>query len=328
MFIPQSARQHSGVAYREEADRGDNLESGGGAEDEAAKAAAAAEKVATEAAEKAAAEKTAREASMTIPKSRFDEAVAKERVAREAAEKRVAEFEAKSKKEAAGADVAKLRTEIDALEDQLEAKMTEGTPAERKMIRAQIREKQEVLSDAKASAKATMATALAIEQMRYDGAVEKLEGEYPFLVAGSEDFNQTITGEVLELKAAYEASGLASSEAIKKAVKVLEPSLKAAKEALKKVDPAAAKVAEEAAKKAAEEAAEKAKTKIDEETERKRREEAVKKGLEAAAATPAAAKVAGKVDSKVPNLDPKKMSTKDFDALPEEELKRLRGDNG
>lgn len=328
MYIPQSARQHGGVAYREE-DRGDEAVGGGGGEDEAAKAAADAAVVAATAKaaeDKAAADKAARDAAVSIPKSRFDEAVGKERQRAEAAEKKSKELEDRETQRNQGVTLDKLRKELDELEDKLEAKMAEGSPEERKAIRTAIRAKSEELADAKVSQAENRARALAVEQTRYDTLVERTEKEYPFLVPDSAGFNEALTKDLLEMKMGFEHAGMSSTQALNRAVELLKPALETARPKPKAEEKKpeekdeAAKLAEAKAK--AEEAA---KGKAE---EARRREEAVKKGVEAAQGTPAKPGAAGLTDKDAKVVDVKKISDKDFDKLPEDEMKRLRGDMG
>lgn len=333
MFIPQSARQFGGVAYREEADRGDNLESGGGADkDEAAKAAeaAAAAKVAEEAAAKAAADKAAREKDLQIPKARFDEAVAKERKAREEVERKLAEREAKDAERNKGETLEKLRKDIDELENKLDSAELEGKPEERRELRRQLRAKQEELADTKTTQAESRARALAIEQVNYDRLVERAEQDFPFLVpdvegAPNPDYNEAMARDILEMKAGFEHAGMSSTAALTRTLQLLKPALDAAKKAKEPPAPAAedkAKKEKEAKDKAEAEAKVKAE-------EAKRREEAAAKGIAAAKGQPAQAAASGtaNIDKKA-EVDVTKMKNKDFDKLPEDEVKRLRGDFG
>lgn len=308
----------------EDADRGDTTPADKAAPEDKAPPAKAEDKTPPE------------DKDVRIPKARFDEAVAKERARTEAAEKRAKALEGDAAQRQAQADVSKLRTELSDLEDKLEAKTIEGTPEERRALRTQIREKHDQITDARVEARSSYATALAVEQVTYNSVVDRMEAEYPFLSPGSEDapnpeYNEVITGELLELKGAYEAAGHTSSSALRKATKILKGSLDAAKAALKKDDPAAEEKAEDAAEKKAAEA----KAKIDAETkskaeaaEAKRKEEATKKGTDAKDKQPPAGPGAGKEDKDMKDIEPGKISDKQFEELPEAELKRLRGDAG
>lgn len=321
-------------------DRGDDFVPTEDAGDDAAKAAeakaaeekAAAEKKAAEdkAAEdkKRAEEKAEREKDVSIPKSRFDEAVRKERAEAEKARAQAKELEEKLRAQESGADVKKIQEDLDALEDKLEAAMTEGTPEQRKALRKQIREKEDALVDARVNERSVIATAVAIEQIRYDAEVSVLEREYPFLnVDEDETFDAELATELMDLKGAYEQTGLGSTAALKKAAKTLKHRLDAKKgEGKAKEDEVAA-----ADKKKAEEK-EAAEKKVKEaeaaEAEAKRKAAAVAKGTEAKGSQPPAKTgEVGKTDAEADKgKKVKDMSEKEFDDLPESEKKRLRGD--
>lgn len=195
-----------------------------------------------------------------------------------------------------------------------------------------------MISDAKANARATQATAIAIEQIRYDAVVAKMEQDYTFLNPDdSESFDGDIAAELVELKSAYEALGMASSQALMKATKTLKTQLDVAKKALEKpgegdeqdedelTPEQKATAAEEKAKAAVKAAAESASSKTAEAKAAKRREEAVAKGLEARGKQPAVASV-GKSDKDMKEVKVSTLTDKQLDDMPEAELKRLRGD--
>jgi len=299
--------------------RGDFIDDEDDDDDDDAKAAAAKAEEEEEAPAKAKADADAKAKDVTIPKARFDEAVGKERAAREAAEKRLKELEQQGAAAEAAADTDKLRNEIEELEEQYEGLLAEGSKEDRAKVRRQIRNKERQLAETQANARANYATALAVEQVRYDAQVEKVEKDYDFLNQDSESFSEDMAGEVLERKGAYEAAGMASSEALKKAVRTLKPQLEELKAKLTKKDDDEGEDKgedKEAGVKAAETAA-------------KRRADAVAKGTEAKSKQPADTTRGGKgKDPASKSLDIKMMSDADFDKLTPEQLAALRGDNG
>lgn len=316
-------------------DRGDEHSATGGAGDEdkgaaEAEAKAAEEKASKDAADKAAREKEERERDIKIPKVEFDRRLKAEAERTAAAEARAKKAEEVAAQRAEAANVEKLTAELEKLDEELDKALADNNAAEKARLRKLIREKNDAITDARVEARSAYATALAVEQVRYDGAVDRMEAEYPFLAPGTDaepnpDYNAAIVKELVELKAAYEATGMASSAALIKATKTLAPSLKEAKAALKKDDKGGEKDAEkEAEKKAAE-----AKAKIDAETtEAKRKAEAVEKGLKAAEQQPKVKGDVGSGDKKVKG-DLKgvgKLSDRDFDKLDEDTLKAARGD--
>jgi hypothetical protein len=249
-----------------------------------------------------------------IPKERFDEAVGKERKAREEAEKRLAEIAEANARAENQEGVEKIQAKIDELDEELEKLSTEGTPEQRKAVRAQIREQERMLADIKATARANFAQAQAVEQVRYDAAVSQLERDYPFLnVDDKEAFNPDMAQTVAELKGAFEAAGMSSTQALAKARDTLKLALDSMLGSSKpggKPDP------EKEAAAAAKEA--------------KRKADAIAAGAAAKGKQPPSAadgSKGGKADIKAPK-EIAKMSDAEFDKLSEEDLKRARGDMG
>lgn len=243
-----------------------------------------------------------------IPKARFDQAVGKARAAEKAATERADKLEAELKAKGGVANLDKLETDIDKLEDQLEDAVKDGNVELKNRLRREIRAKTGQIAESKAAAYSQYATAVAVEQIRYDAYVERMETEHPELNPEGENFDEDMIDELMDYKTAFEAKGLSSSESLKKAIKAVygtgaKPEVKA--------EPADKK--EEAESKAEE-----------------RKEAAVKKGLETKKAQPADTRKAG-LDSdkggKGKVVDASTLSDKDFDNLDEKEKARLRGDS-
>jgi hypothetical protein len=170
---------------------------------------------------------------------------------------------------------------------------------------------------------AARSQAIAVEQVRLDMLIDSLEEKYPQLRQDADEYDEDLVDEIQDLRTAFEATGMASSAALRKAVKYALRDADtgvSAKEIDKDVD-AAAKDADKEADKA-----EKA-----EQRGRERKAEAVKRNLKMAGKQPAdtgkapgldSQKLGGGVDGKsVPA-----MSEEDFDALPESKKAQLRGD--
>lgn len=287
--------------------------------DEARESADQKSKADQEAADKAAAEVKAKEEAEAkakeeprIPKSRFDEAVKKARAEAEAAIKRAEDLEAQLKASQGELDLKKVGEEIDALEEELEKAIADNDAEKKKRLRSEIREKTQQMAEARAAGHAARATATAIEQIRYDALVNRMEAEHPELSPEHEDYDQSQVDEILELKDAFEKQGHGSATALEKSLKVVYKGAKAPeKKAPEKKDDTA-----EAKKKAEEEA-------------EKRKQEAVERGLKQKGEQPPTAKGAASDKGGKSNTaaDAAKMSDKEFDKLTDEELKRARGDH-
>lgn len=251
---------------------------------------------------------SSRKDKVYIPKERFDEAVGKARREAQDAKKKLAESEAREKARQGQIDAKKIEAEIDDLEDKLDGARADGNKEAAKAIRSQIREKQMALVDARADVKAAYATAQAVEQVRWDNVVERMEKEHPELDPSEDNelYDQEKVDEIMDLTEAYVAKGDSSSEALKKAIRMTYRGAAPAKD--------------EGAKKRAEEAA------------AKRKQDAVEKARLAAKVTPPAPGKGGKdsdaAGKKTKGLDINKISDEEFDKLPDAEKKRLRGDGG
>lgn len=242
---------------------------------------------------------------LTIPKARFDEAVKKARD-REAVEKdRADKAEAILKAQQGDVDAAKVEARIDILEEELEQAIADGNVDKKAAARKEIRMLNQQLADGRAAVHAARATAVAIEQVRYDALVGTMETEHPELNPDNEaTYDEDLVAEITEYKEAFEAKGLSSSESLKKA-------LKAVYKAVKEVEADGDGV--DAAKKASE-----------------RKEAAIAKALLDKKKQPADAKKAGldsdKGGKSATAADVGKMKDKEFDKLSNEELAKLRGD--
>lgn len=244
-----------------------------------------------------------------VPLSRHKEILDAERARREAVETELAKYRQ-------GAQVAEVNTEITAAENELAeleksyAKLLEdGKVSEATAVMTKIRRTERTIIEKSSQMREAAAEARAVERARYDITVSRLEEQYPFLNVDSPDFDKDKTGEVLELKEAYQLKGYTPTAALQKAVRLLVPPETKAQEQVLDTEPRVNAAAVEAARKTAAKAA----------------------TADAVAATPASAAKVG-LDSPaagggaVTAKDILKMPYKDFAALDETTLARARGD--
>lgn len=265
-------------------------------------------------AEAAAAVKTEEGKEHMIPKSRFDQAVQKARTEAATAQKALAEAEAQLKASKGEIDAEKIETELAQLDIKLDQAVADNDKTAIAALRADIRARERALGDARAKAHAVYATAVAVEQIRYDGLVSRMEIEHPELDPEAEKtYDQEKVDEVMELKEAFEAKGLGSTEALQKALKAVYRGGPTPEK-----DPAAEKARADAKAKAEAEAA-------------RLKAEAVAKGLKVKDEQPAATGKVGADSDKGGKTgrdgDVMKMSEKEFDKLTEDEKRKLRGDD-
>lgn len=243
-----------------------------------------------------------------IPLNRHTEILNRERARAEAAEVELAKVRAAGAAAAVTTAVSKLEAQVVEKEEQYSELLAEGKTKEATALMREIRALERDIITQQAEARTSAATADAVEQVRFDAVVERLEAAYPQLKPGDEAYDKELVGEVLEMQSAFVAKGYAPSAALQKAVGyIVKPETGKQKDATSvtpRVD--ADKVKDERA------------------TEQR------KKNADAAGKQPPALANAGaNSDAAGGVLDAKtviKMPFDKFSKLSEEEISRLRGD--
>lgn len=212
--------------------------------------------------------------------------------------------------------VSALETEAKKLLDEHTKALDKGDVAKAGELMLKLRETDREIARLEARATAAQERAIAVEQVRFDMLIEQLEDKYPQLKEGSDEFDEDLVTEINDMRAAWEARGYSSSDALKKAVKYVLRDDAPKAQVEKDVDKAAEKADKEA-------------DKVDKAAERKA--EAVKRNLKAAGKQPADLNNAPGVDSdkKGGGVDLKSIKTMTEDeiaALPESTKRKLRGD--
>lgn len=244
-----------------------------------------------------------------IPAARHKEILDKERAKREGVEAELAKYKQGTQIAELGAVITETEKTLVALESTYAKQITDGEHEKAASTMTQIRRTERAINDKTAEVREQAAVARAVEATRYDTTVDRLEVLYPALNPTHEDFDKGKTGEVLELKEMYQAKGYTPSAALQKAVGLIMPPETKKQEAALTTEARVDAAAVEAARKAA----------------------AVEKTTEAILKTPASTKAVGLDSDKsgggaITGKDVMKMSHKDFSALNEETLSRLRGD--
>lgn len=292
---------------------------------DAAKAAAGtkeptAEEVAAAAA--AAADEAAKGKAAMIPVERHKAMLDKAREERDALAAQVAAF-------SKGQQVAVTNEQITTLEGQVVTKETEynkllveGEVEKATAVMREIRSLERQMGDLKADMKAEVATANAVERVRFDTVVDRIEEAYPALKEGSDEYDQAKVAKVLELQKAYVGIGKTPSAAMQEAVTLImgAPVTKKQEAAITvtpRVDEAAAAAA--------------AGVKTPAELAAERTAAATAAAIAAAKGTPPATTDTGVNGDKlgggaITATDVMKMDQKKFAGLNEETLARLRGD--
>jgi len=244
-----------------------------------------------------------------IPAARHKEILDRERERREAVEAELAKYKQGGKIADVNAEIGEAEVTLVTLEAEYAKQMIDGEHEKAAATMTKIRRTERAINEKSAMMRETAAEARAVERVRYDTTVERLEALYPALDVDHEDFDKAKTDEVMELMSAYQTKGYTPTAALQKAVKlIMPPETKKQEDALKvelRVDPAAVEKARKAA--------------------------AVGKVADAIANTPASLGKAGMDSDKagggaVSAKDVLKMSYKDFAALDETTLAKMRGD--
>lgn len=247
-----------------------------------------------------------------IPLARHTEILGRERAAREVLEAEVANLKQGQRAAETNTEIAKLEDKIVALEEKYSEALIAGNTKEAASLMKEIRQSERAAIEQKAEFRTQVATANAVEQVRFDATVDRLELAYPQLQPGHETFDKELVAEVLELQSAFQLKGLTPSAALQKAVGYVIKPVSSKQEAATAVVPRVTDSDAAAALKTAREI------------------EARKRGASAAGAQPAAlGKTGANSDGAGGVLDAKtaiKMPFEKFKDLSEEDLGRMRGD--
>jgi len=245
-----------------------------------------------------------------IPKSRFDEQVGKERAGREAAERRAAELERQQGQIVRNADLTKASARVQELRKLERAAVVDGDEEKAAQFSSEADRLNVLIATEQSKDLSNAAKDRALEDMRLELTVERIEEKYPALNENSDDFDQDLTDDVLDKQRGYmERERLTPSKALAKAAEYVMSRR------------TAATVIEAAAEKTGLSAAAKG---LD------RKTAAVGKNIDASKRQPASVKQAGADSDKHGQTsatpDAGDMTFEEFGALPESTKAKMRGD--
>lgn len=263
-----------------------------------------------------------------IPYSRHKQLLKKERDRADQLEKQLANYQGGDRIAVTNAEIKDLEGKVTAADEEYSKLITDGKHTEAAAKMKEIRAMEREISEKSGDLKAAASTARAVEKMRYDITVERLEKAYPELDTEHEDYDEDISQDVIDLAATYRAKGLTPAAAIQKAAVRL---LGAETTKQEQATTVKARVDEDAAKKAAE-AEEKAGKGGDKKTDKadERRRSQVEKNVDAANKQPPDTSKLGadhdKAGGGISAKDVLRMRQEDFNKLDDEALSRMRGD--
>jgi hypothetical protein len=157
-----------------------------------------------------------------VPLSRHKEILAKEREAREEAERKLAQYQGGDRVAATNERITKTEEKILGLDKEYTKLLTDGEHEKAAEKRREIRTLENEVIELKSDMKASVASAQAVEKMRYDITVERLEAAYPVLNPDHEEHDADAAQDVMDLASTYRARrGMTPSQAIQKAAEKL-----------------------------------------------------------------------------------------------------------
>ncbi len=249
-----------------------------------------------------------------LPLARHQEILDRERERRTAVEAELAKYKQGAAIKATNADITVAEDNLLKMETDYQRLVADGESKLAADKMREIRQAERSINDARMDLSIQAAEARAVEKVRYDTTVERLEEAYPELNPDHADFDKAKVVDVMELKTAYQSMGHPPAAALQKAVKTLMPARTTKQENV--VDTEARVNKDDVA----------AQLKKD------RKAEAVKRNAEVAGKQPPDTKQVG-LDSdkqgaaKLDAKDVMKLSQDDFRKLTDEELSKLRGDD-
>jgi hypothetical protein len=153
-----------------------------------------------------------------IPLDRHEKILAKERQRREQLEAQLAASQAGKAVARHNDTLEKLENDLLALETQFNEKLAQGDTAGARELQTKIRHQNAQLIEATVEQRAAAATAAAVETVRYEAALERIEEAYPELNPDADEYDQDLADDVIDMMNAGKARGLSPAKALQRAV--------------------------------------------------------------------------------------------------------------
>lgn len=243
-----------------------------------------------------------------IPLDRHEKLLKKERARREELEAQLSQSRAGQQMAQANEDLSRVEDELVAMEAKYNDLLAEGDTQAAAQLMTQIRRKNAELSSITAAQRDAEVMARAVEKVRFDEALDRIEEAYPELDPDSDEYDEDTYQDVYDLMMAGRQRGLSATKALQRAVARV---MGAETTAQKRATTATPRVDEN-------------------DVASRRRGEAVRRNLDAARRTPPAThRISANNDAAGGALTAKavmSMSEDDFEKLSDKDLARLRGD--
>ena len=243
-----------------------------------------------------------------IPLDRHEKMLRKERARREAAEAELSKSRVGQQVVQANESLARVEDELVSMEAKYNDLLAEGDTEAAARMMTQIRRKNAELQSVTAAQRDAEVMARAVEKVRFDEALDRIEQEYPALDPDSVEYDEEVYQDVYDLMIAGRNRGLNPTKALQRAVERTLGATTAGQRRVTTVTP-----------------------RVDEgDVAGRRRSEAVRRNLDAARRTPPATHRTGAGSGTAGGaLTPQtvmRMSEEEFDKLSDRDLARLRGD--
>ena len=243
-----------------------------------------------------------------IPLDRHEKLLKKERARREELEAQLSQSRAGQQMAQANEDLSRVEDELVTMEARYNDLLAEGDTQAAAQLMTQIRRKNAELNSITAAQRDAEVMARAVEKVRFDEALDRIEEAYPELDPNSDGYDEDTYQDVYDLMMAGRQRGLSATKALQRAVARV---MGAETTAQKRATTATPRVDED-------------------DVASRRRGEAVRRNLDAARRTPPAThRISANNDAAGGALTAKavmNMSEDDFEKLSDKDLARLRGD--
>ena len=234
--------------------------------------------------------------SPMVPKSRLDEVLAKQKALQKQLDEQAAQ-QAQAQAEAP-------EYEFDAKEAEYQQLVLDGEIEKATSLRTEIRNAEREQTMFEVQQKMGQTVQQSQEAIQLQATAKAIEEQYPILDENSQDYNNDLANEVVELRDAFIMQGYQAADALTKATKYV-------------VSGNTPEPVQEAAP-----------PKSNGAVIQKKKTAAVKKKIEASQSQPPDLKGQGNAERGEGTFDVNALSEDEFNALPEETLRRMRGDFG
>lgn len=243
-----------------------------------------------------------------IPLDRHEKLLKKERARREELEAQLSQSRAGQQMAQVNEDLSRVEDELVAMEAKYNDLLAEGDTQTAAQLMTHIRRKNAELNSITAAQRDAEVMARAVEKVRFDEALDRIEEAYPGLDPDSDEYDEDTYQDVYDLMMAGRQRGLGAIKALQRAVARV---MGAETTTQKRATTATPRVDEN-------------------DVASRRRGEAVRRNLDAARRTPPAThRISANNDAAGGALTAKavmNMSEDDFEKLSDKDLARLRGD--